>query len=152
MSRYTNAMLGGLVGGLVVSAAIAVARQSGLGHAAVSDDEEALLDRPSDALRRRDRASAFASAQGNHLLASIGFGQAYAVVRERLPDVPPVLLGAAYGALLHAVTTAGLGHAVGIARGEFRAPEGGAVKRFGAHVVFGMVTAIATDWIERRRG
>jgi len=145
-------MLGGLVGGLVVSAAIALARQSGAGSPRLSDDEEALLDRPSDALRRRDRASAFASAQGNHLLASAGFGQAYAVLRERLPDVPPALLGAAYGALLHVLTTAGLGHAVGISRGEFRAPQGGATKRFGAHVVFGIVTAIATDWIERRRG
>lgn len=151
LTSTINAMLGGLIGGAIVTAVIAAGRQSGLADIALSDEEEALFDRPSQALSRRHDARVWASAQGNHLLAAAGFGQAYSVVRERFPTVSPALLGAGFGALLHVVTSAGLGHAVGIAHGRFRAPEGQAGKRFGMHVIFGVATALATDMIERRR-
>lgn len=73
-------------------------RRTGTLHRTLDKKSEDWLDRIASTRALFGNGGTTAIEQANHLLASAAFGYAYDVLRERLPDAPPGLLGALYGA------------------------------------------------------
>ncbi len=65
--------------------------------------------------------------------------------------MPGVLLGSLYGAGLYAVNIAGVAPLFGITQAGQNAPAPVRAQRLGMHLLYGVVTALVTDRLVRRR-
>ena len=151
MQHLIAGALGGLIGAVAMDAVMVGGRRAGLLHTTLAEDSERWLNRTLGTDRRIGRAGTTAVEQANHLAAGAGFGALFAALRPALGGLPAAAAGALYGAGLYAVNIAGVAPLLGITRGEQNAPPAQAAERFGLHVLFGVVTAVALDALARDR-
>ena len=59
--------------------------------------------------------------------------------------MPPIAAGALFGAGLYAVAIGKVAPQIKLTRGENREPDAVQARRLGVHVLFGVLTALATD-------
>lgn len=148
MRPYLAGAIGGLIGGVVVSAVMIGGRQAGLLHKTLGEETEDWMDRHANARHYLGEAGTTAVEQINHLAASAAFGAGYGASLPSLPD-QPLKNGAIFGAGLYTTAIGGIAPLLGITRGEHREEPAVIAERLGLHVLFGVVTAFATDAVLR---
>ena len=151
MRNSTAGMLGGLAAGMIVSGVMTFGRDLGLLQHSLADAAEDWLDDRFDARSRIGEDGAQALEQANHLLVSGLFGAAFGLLRPLTKAAPPLAAGALFGAGLYAVAIGKVAPTIKLTRGENREPDGVQAQRLGIHVLFGVVTALATDALMDRK-
>lgn len=152
MQQSVAGAVSGLIGAATMDAVTILGRRAGLLHPTLAEDSGRWLDRTLGTNRRIGRTGTTAVEQANHLLAGAGFGWLLTQLRPVLGHLPPAVAGALYGTGLYAVNMVGVAPLLGITQGERNAPARQAAERFGLHVLFGVVTALALDGLARRGG
>jgi len=147
----TAAIVGGLAAGAAMSLAMAIGRRAGALHKTLAEDAEDWLDRVLGTRRRIGHRGTRAMEQANHLAAAAAFGFGYAQLHKHIPAAPAVMLGAIYGAGLYVTNIAGIAPLIRLTSGERNTSTPVRVERLGLHVLYGVVTAIVTDQLARRR-
>jgi hypothetical protein len=145
MQARTAAMVGGLVAGVVTTAAMWAGRKSGVLGKTLDRDAVDWID---DTTGSRDVIGDTGTSLvefGNHLGASAAFAGLYAKLREAFPDAPPAALGALFGTGLYLVKIAGIAPLIGITEGETNAGPRKASERWAVHVLQSVVTAIVME-------
>lgn len=145
MERTRAGIAGGLIAGAAISLAMALGARTGWLHKTLSEDAVDWLDRLADTRQRVGSTGTIALEQTNHMMAAGAFGLGYSLLRDRLPRVPYPLLGLGYGATLYAVNIAGIAPLIGLTEGEHNASNPLRAERLGVHLLFGVVTALATE-------
>ena len=145
MRNSTAGMLGGLAAGMIVSGVMTFGRDLGLLQNSLADAAEDWLDQRFDTRAKVGEEGTFALEQANHLLVSGLFGAAFGLTRPLTSKVPPLAAGALFGAGLYAVAIGKVAPMIELTRGENREPDHIQAQRLGIHVLFGVVTALATD-------
>lgn len=148
MRPYLAGAIGGLIGGIVVSAVMIGGRQAGLLNKTLGEHTEDWMDRKADARHYLGETGTTVVEQLNHLAASAAFGAGYGASLPTLPD-QPLRNGAIFGAGLYTTAIGGIAPLIGITRGEHKEPPAVIAQRLGLHVLFGVVTSYATDAILR---
>lgn len=149
MKAISAGALGGVIGGAVMSVAMAIGARTGLMHRTLAENAEDWLERKAGTRELVGDAGTTAIEQTNHLAASAMFGSGYAMARDYLPGLPSPVLGALYGTGLYLVNIAGIAPLLGLTKGEQNASMGLRSERLGMHVLYGIVTAIAVDTLTR---
>lgn len=138
-------VIGGLLAGLVTTAAMVAGRKSGVLGKTLDRDSVDWIDRNTGSRAVIGDAGTSAVELANHLGASVGFAALYPPLRRALPDLPPAILGMLYGTALYAVNIAGIAPILGITEGEVEAGRRKAVERWAIHVLQSVVTALAIE-------
>ena len=150
MERRSAAIVGGIVAGLVTTAAMWAGRKSGVLGKTLDRDAVDWIDRNAGTRAVIGDAGTSGIEFVNHLGASAAFGGLYDRVRDWAPDVPAPLLGAAFGTGLYVVNIAGIAPLLGITRGEIAAGPRKASERWALHVLQSVVTAVVAERLARR--
>lgn len=150
MQKHKAAILGGLVAGLVTTAFMVAGRKTGLLTKTLDRDAVDWIDRTTGSRDVIGEAGTTAVEFANHMGASAAFGAALPTLRNWAPDLSPVALGALYGTALYAVNIAAIAPVLGITEGEVQAGPRKAGERWAVHVLQGVVTVLAADWLERQ--
>lgn len=136
--------IGGLIAGVALSGAMLAGRRLGLLHQTLGEHSEDWLDRTFASRSHVGEAGTFLAEQGNHFAASAVFGAAFGAAYPSV-EPHPIAAGVLYGTALYAVNIAGVAPVLGITKGETAEPPSIPLQRLGLHLLFGVVTAIATD-------
>lgn len=150
MNGVQAGTIGGLIAGLVMSLTMAGGRRSGLLHRTLAEDAEDWLDRVIDARRLLGPGGTTALEQATHMGASAAFGLGYGMLSARLPGVPALMPGGLYGADLYAVNIVSIAPLIGMTEGERNAPEPLRAERLGLHLLYGMLTALVAERLNKR--
>jgi hypothetical protein len=142
MEKYKAAIVGGVIAGVVTTAAMVAGRKSGLLSKTLDRDAVDWIDRLTGSRAVIGDAGTSAVEFVNHLGASAAFGAAVPKLRELAPDLSPVTLGALYGTALYAVNIAGIAPVLGITEGEVQAGPRKAGERWAIHVLQAVVTTV----------
>ncbi|WNO53150.1 hypothetical protein [Stakelama saccharophila] len=151
MRITTAGIIGGIVGGLGMTAIMLAERKAGAQHPTPARESEDRADRAADRPRHIDTGRATVLEEANHVAASAAFGAGYAAMRSYLPRLPAPGTGAAYGAGLYAaniVAAAPVFERTGNAR-KVRLRV--AATRIGLHLLFGVGTAVITAALHQER-
>ena len=151
MRNSTAGMLAGVASGMVVSGVMTFGRDLGLLQHSLADAAEDWMDERFDTRSKVGEDGTSALVQVNHLLVSGLFGAAFGAMRPLTKAIPPIAAGALFGAGLYAVAIGKVAPAIKLTRGENREPDNVQVQRLGVHVLFGVLTAMATDAMMDRR-
>lgn len=81
----------------------------------------------------------------NHMGASAAFALVYPALRDLVPSLSPVTIGALGGTALYAVNIGMIAPVLGITEGEVQAGARKAAERWGIHVLQAVVTAVVAD-------
>lgn len=153
MKARNAAMIGGLVAGVVTTAAMWAGRKSGVLHKTLDRDAVDWIDETTGSRSLIGDAGTSVVEFGNHLGASAAFAGLYAKLREAFPDVPPAALGALFGTGLYLVNIAGIAPLIGITEGEGKAGPQKATERWAVHVLQSVVTALVMEkLVDRDQG
>lgn len=150
MQMRAIGMVAGLAGGIATALAMSLGRRAGILQKTLAEESEDWLDRKADTRRHLGRTGTTALEQANHLVAAAAFGRGYLMLRQRLPSVPTLPLGLAFGAGLYAVNIVGIAPLTGITQGEQNAPPQTVAQRLAMHLLFGVVTAGVADALRSR--
>ena len=145
MQKYSAAVLGGLVAGVVTTAAMVVGRKTGLLSKTLDRDAVDWIDRLTHSRAVIGDTGTSVVEFVNHLGASAAFGAAVPALREAAPGLSPVALGTLYGSALYAVNIAGIAPVLGITEGEVQAGPRKATERWAIHVLQAVVTALVAE-------
>lgn len=145
MDRRNAAIAGGIVAGIVTTAAMWAGRRSGVLGKTLDRDAVDWIDRTTGSREVIGEAGTSAVEFANHLGASAAFGGLYAQVRQWAPNTSPVALGAAFGTALYVVNIAGIAPLLGITQGELKAGPRKASERWAVHVLQSVVTALVAE-------
>lgn len=145
MKARNAAIVGGLLAGVITTAAMIAGRKSGVLGKTLDRDAVDWIDDTTGSRAVIGDVGTSVVEFANHLGASAAFGLAYAEVRQRLPDVPAWALGAGYGTVLYAVNIAGIAPVLSITEGERAAGPRKAAERWGLHVLQSVVTAVIAE-------
>ncbi len=151
MRNSTAGLLGGVAAGMVVSGVMTFGRDLGLLQHSLADAAEDWLDARFDTRAKVGEEGTQALETLNHLLVSGLFGAVFGLLRPATKAVPPLAAGALFGAGLYAVAIVKVAPTIGLTRGENREPDEVQAQRLGIHVLFGVLTALATDAMIDRR-
>jgi len=152
MQKYTAAIVGGLVAGLVTTAVMVTGRKSGLLTKTLDRDAVDWIDRVSGSRAVIGDAGTSAVEFVNHLGASAAFAAALPALREAAPKLSPVALGTLYGTALYAVNIGGIAPVLGITEGEFEAGPRKAGERWAIHVLQAVVSAVLAERLTSEKG
>ena len=147
MNRRNAAIAGGVIAGIVTTAAMWAGRRSGVLGKTLDRDAVDWIDRTTGARAVVGDAGTSSIEFVNHLGASAAFGGLYEQVRRWGPNVPPAALGVAFGTALYAVNIAGIAPLLGITEGEVEAGARKASERWALHVLQSVVTAVVADYL-----
>jgi hypothetical protein len=142
----------GVIGGLVMSVAMAGGRRGGLLEKTLAEESEDWLDQKFHTRSHVGDLGTTAIEQADHMLAAAAFGMTYAKARSYVTELPWAIAGALFGALLYVVNIVGIAPLLGITRGEWQAPARIVGQRLSLHLVFGAVTALAFELLADERG
>jgi len=145
MKARQAAIVGGLLAGIITTAAMVAGRKSGVLGKTLDRDAVDWIDDTTGSRAVIGDAGTSVVEFANHLAASAAFGYGYAHLRERLPDVPAWALGAGYGTVLYAVNIAGIAPVIGITQGEAAAGPRTAAERWGVHLLQSVATALLAE-------
>lgn len=124
---------------------MALGRRAGQFHETLAERAENWLDDNFEARRRIGARGATIVEQANHLVASAAFGAAYGAMRPYLVrNLPLAAAGAAFGSGLYGFNIVTIAPIIGLTRGEWREATGIPAQRLAMHVLFGVVTEMAT--------
>lgn len=151
MKAKNAALVGGLVAGLVTTAAMVAGRKSGVLGKTLDRDAVDWIDKltGSRALIGDDGTSVVEFA--NHLGASAAFASAIPMLRQLAPSLSPLALGTLYGTALYAVNIGCIAPALGITEGEIEAGPRKALERWAIHVLQAVVTAVVAEGLTTER-
>ena len=147
MQRQKAAIAGGLIAGLVTTAIMIAGRKSGLMSKTLDRDAVDWIDDLTDSRAVIGDTGTSLVEFANHLGASAAFAAAIPTLRELAPSLPPAALGAIYGTALYAVNIGAIAPALGITEGEFDAGPRKAAERWAIHVIQGVVSAVAAEYL-----
>lgn len=150
MKARNAAMIGGVVAGIVTTAAMWAGRKSGVLHKTLDRDAVDWIDETTGSRSLIGDAGTSVVEFGNHLGASAAFAGLYAKLRDAFPDVPPAALGALFGTGLYLVNIAGIAPLIGITEGEAKAGPQKATERWAIHVLQSLVTALVMERLADR--
>lgn len=145
MNRRNAAITGGIVAGIVTTAAMWAGRRSGVLGKTLDRDAVDWIDRTTGSREVIGDAGTSMVEFANHLGASAAFGGLYAQVRQWAPNVPPAALGAMFGTALYVINIAGIAPLLGITEGEVEAGPRKASERWALHVLQSVVTALVAE-------
>ena len=150
MKRRNAAIVGGIVAGVVTSAAMWAGRRTGVLGKTLDRDAVDWIDRTAGTREVIGDAGTSGIEFVNHLAASAAFGALYDRARDWAPNVPAPLFGAAFGTGLYVVNIAGIAPLLGITQGEIAAGPRKATERWMVHVLQSVVTAMVAERLESR--
>lgn len=145
MNRRNAAIAGGIVAGIVTTAAMWAGRRTGVLGKTLDRDAVDWIDNTTGSRKAIGDTGTSMVEFANHLGASAAFGGLYAKVRQWAPNVPPAALGIAFGTALYAVNIAGIAPLLGITQGEVAAGPRKASERWAIHVLQSVVTALVAE-------
>ena len=156
MRRYTAAITGGLIAGLVTTAVMQAGRKSGVLTKTLDRDAVDWIDDVTGSRAVIGDTGTSVVEFVNHLGASAAFAAAVPALRDMAPSLSPVALGTLYGSALYAVNIGGIAPLLGITEGEIKAGPRKAGERWAIHVLQAVITAIVaarltTDQADNRR-
>lgn len=149
MRASTAGIIGGIVGGLGMTAIMLAERRAGVKHETLAEKSEDWLDRTMDSDTIVGENGTRAIEQANHLLASAAFGAGYSAIRYFAPRLPAPGVGAAYGLGLYATNIALAAPILGITEGEDKVPLRVSLERSGLHILFGLATALVASALSK---
>lgn len=145
MNARNAAIVGGLLAGVITTAAMVAGRKTGVLGKTLDRDAVDWIDDITGSRAVIGDAGTSVVEFANHLGASAAFGLGYGMVRERVPGVPALALGAGFGTALYAVNIAGIAPVLGITEGEVTAGSRKAAERWGVHVLQSVATALIAE-------
>jgi len=145
MQRYSAAIVGGLIAGVVTTAVMKAGRNSGLLTKTLDRDAVDWIDDVTGSRAVIGDSGTSAVEFVNHLGASAAFAAAIPVLRDLAPSLSPVALGTLYGTGLYAVNIGAIAPALGITEGEVKAGPRKAAERWAIHVLQAVVTAVIAE-------
>lgn len=145
MNRRNAAIAGGIVAGIVTTAAMWAGRRTGVLGKTLDRDAVDWIDNTTGSRDAIGDTGTSMVEFANHLGASAAFGGLYAKVREWAPDMPPAALGALFGTALYVVNIAGIAPLLGITEGEVEAGPRKASERWALHILQSVVTALVAE-------
>lgn len=145
MERHKAAIVGGLIAGVVTTAAMVAGRKTGVLGKTLDRDAVDWIDRLTGSRDAIGDTGTSVVEFANHLGASAAFAAAIPTLRELAPSLPPAALGALYGTALYAVNIGGIAPVLGITEGEIEAGPRKAAERWGVHVLQGVVSAVLAE-------
>lgn len=143
MRNLVAGAIGGLIAGAALSGAMLAGRRLGMLHKTLGEHSEDWLDRNFASRAHVGETGTFLADMGDHFAASAMFGAAFGAAYPSV-ERHPIAAGALYGMALYAVNIASVAPVLGITKGETAEPPSVTLQRLGLHVLFGVVTAIAT--------
>ncbi len=149
MKQAARGAVGGLAGGLALSAVMAMSRRLGL-YPTLAERSEAWLDQTFGAGRRAGAGGVAVLEQANHLAAGVAFGAGLAVLRRRLAPRWPMAAGVLYGLGMYGVNIGVIAPLLGLTRGEWNERPGVRLQRAGMHLLYGAVTAAVSEALRGR--
>lgn len=145
MQRYTAAITGGLIAGLLTTAVMVAGRKSGLLTKTLDRDAVDWIDDVTGSRAVIGDAGTSAVEFANHLGASAAFAAALPALRELAPGMSPVALGTLYGTALYAVNIGAIAPVLGITEGEIAAGPRKAAERWAIHVLQAVASAVIAE-------
>jgi hypothetical protein len=145
MQRYTAAVAGGLIAGVLTTAAMVAGRKSGLLTKTLDRDAVDWIDRLTGSRDVIGDTGTSIVEFTNHLGASAAFALAVPALRDAAPSLSPVALGALYGTALYAVNIGAIAPLLGITEGEVEAGPRKAGERWAIHVLQAVATAVIAE-------
>jgi hypothetical protein len=145
MQRYTAAVAGGLIAGVLTTAAMVAGRKSGLLTKTLDRDAVDWIDRLTGSRDVIGDTGTSIVEFTNHLGASAAFALAVPTLRDAAPSLSPVALGALYGTALYAVNIGAIAPLLGITEGEVEAGPRKAGERWAIHVLQAVATAVIAE-------
>lgn len=151
MQPYKAAIVGGLIAGVVTTAAMTVGRKTGVLTKTLDRDAVDWIDDVSGSRALIGDSGTSVVEFVNHLGASAAFATAVPKLRELAPSLSPVALGTLYGSALYAVNIGAIAPVLGITEGEVKAGPRKAGERWAIHVLQAVVTAVVAERLTTNR-
>ena len=148
MQRYTAAVVGGLIAGVVTTAVMQAGRKTGLMTKTLDRDAVDWIDDVTGSRKVIGDTGTRVVEFVNHLGASAAFAAAVPKLRELAPTLSPVALGTLYGTALYAVNIGAIAPVLGITEGEIQAGPRKAGERWAIHVLQAVVTAVLAERLD----
>jgi hypothetical protein len=149
MERYTAAMTGGLIAGVLTTAVMYAGRKSGALSKTLDRDAVDWIDDLTGSRKVIGDTGTSIVEFTNHLGASAAFALAVPRLREAAPSLSPAAIGALYGTALYAVNIGVIAPLLGITEGEVKAGPRKAGERWGIHVLQAVATAVLAERLAR---
>jgi hypothetical protein len=141
-------VVGGLAGGMVMTAAMMVGKQTGMIETPVPLQIERELEERAGVAYRTDAGEEQVLALGEHLLISVAFGAGYGAFQSTL-NLPALPTGPLYGLGVYALNLGGVGPALDLTPGPWNEEPMTVGRRMMMHAVYGMVTAFVFERVRR---
>ena len=145
MQRYTAAMTGGVIAGVLTTAVMFAGRKTGVLGKTLDRDAVDWIDDLTGSRKVIGDTGTSVVEFVNHLGASAAFALAVPKLREAAPSLSPVAIGALYGTALYAVNIGAIAPLLGITEGEVKAGPRKAGERWGIHVLQAVATAVLAE-------
>lgn len=150
MQRYTAAMAGGVLAGILTSAVMFAGRKSGVLTKTLDRDAVDWIDDLTGSRKVIGDTGTSIVEFTNHLGASAAFALAVPRLRDAAPSLSPVALGALYGTALYVVNIGGIAPLLGITEGEVKAGPRKAGERWMIHVLQAVATTVLAERLGTR--
>lgn len=148
MQRYTAAVVGGLIAGVVTTVVMQAGRKTGLMTKTLDRDAVDWIDDVTGSRKVIGDTGTSVVEFVNHLGASAAFAAALPKLKELAPTLSPVALGTLYGTALYAVNIGAIAPVLGITEGEIQAGPRKAGERWAIHVLQAVVTAVLAERLD----
>jgi hypothetical protein len=145
MHRYKAAIAGGLVAGLITTAAMVAGRKTGVLTKTLDRDAVDWIDNLTGSRAVIGDAGTSVVEFVNHMGASAAFAAALPTIRRAAPSLSPTAIGVVYGTALYVVNIAGIAPILGITEGEIEGGPRKAAERWAVHVLQAVVTALVAE-------
>jgi hypothetical protein len=145
MKTRNAVIVGGLLAGVVTTAAMFAGRKAGILTKTLDRDAVDWIDDQTGSRKKIGDTGTSVVEFANHLGTSVSFAALYPPLRQALPGVPSVVLGTLMGTALYVVNIAGIAPVLGITEGEIEAGPRKAAERWSVHVIQSVVTALVID-------
>ena len=148
MQRYTAAVVGGLIAGVVTTAVMQAGRRTGVMTKTLDRDAVDWIDDVTGSRKVIGDTGTSVVEFVNHLGASAAFAAALPKLKELAPTLSPVALGTLYGTALYAVNIGAIAPVLGITEGEIQAGPRKAGERWAIHVLQAVVSAVLAERLD----
>jgi hypothetical protein len=151
MEEVQAGAVGGLAGGMVMTAAMMAGKKTGMIEEPVPLKIEREVEERLGAAESTGPKQEKALALGEHLAISVAYGAGYGALRSAL-GLPAIPSGPLYGLGVYALNLVGLGPALGLTPGPWNEEPMTAGRRMMMHAVYGTVTALVSEQVRQRGG
>jgi len=140
--------IGGLAGGLLMTAFMTMGKKTGLIEQPLPEKFERKFEDLVGVQERPGPAQELLLSQAEHLLFSAALGAGYGLLRGAF-DLPAIPSGPLYGLSIYALMLGGIGPALDVTRGPWREQPTTVGRRVMMHVAYGTVTALVAERVRR---